>query len=50
MVRLNFQKEFLAPSEEEIKIVKQMAESNPEDLDGREMWILKEFIEGDSDE
>jgi len=50
VVRLNFQTEFLAPSEEEIKAVKQIAESNPEELDGREMWILKEFIEGDSDE
>ncbi len=50
VVRLNFQKEFLAPSEEEIKEVKRIAESNPEELDGREMWILKEFIEGDFDE
>ena len=47
-----FQKtfEFPSPSEEEIKVVRQMAESNPEDLDGREMWILREFAEVDFDE
>ena len=44
-----FQKtfEFPLPSEEEIKAVKRIAKFNPEDLDGREMWILQEFVESD---
>ena len=44
-----FQKtlEFPSPSEEEIKTVNQIAESNPEDLDGRELWILQMFMEID---
>jgi len=39
--------EFTSPSKEEIKAVKQIAKSSPEDLDGREMWILQEFVESD---
>jgi len=49
VVRLIFQNdfEFTSPSKEEIKAVKQIAKSSPEDLDGREMWILQEFVESD---
>lgn len=42
--------DFPSPTEEEIKLVKKIAKFNPEDLDGRETWILQEFIEGDCDE
>ncbi|MBN1940910.1 MAG: hypothetical protein JW772_01885 [Candidatus Diapherotrites archaeon] len=41
---------FPAPSREEIKAAIQIARNNPEDLDGREMWILKEFVGSDFDE
>jgi len=49
VVRLIFQKifEFPLPSREEIKAVKQIAESNPDDLDGRDLWVLQEFVESD---
>lgn len=38
---------FPAPSGAEIKSVIALAKSNPMDLDGRELWILREFIGGD---
>jgi len=31
---------------EEIEAVKEFSRSNPEMLDGRELWILKEFLGG----
>ena len=39
--------DFSLPSQEEIRAVKEIADSNPELLDGRELWILKEFVESD---
>ena len=43
----NFQ--FSPPNEEELQAVKEIAFNNPQDLGGREMWILKEFLESDSE-
>jgi hypothetical protein len=40
--------DFPQPTGEEIKVIQEIAKSNPEQLDGREMWILKEFMAGDS--
>jgi hypothetical protein len=39
--------DFPSPTEEEIKTVKEIAKSNQEYLDGREIWILQEFFESD---
>jgi len=38
---------FSLPTREEIEAVKEFARSNPEMLDGRELWILKEFLESE---
>jgi len=38
---------FPSPSKEEYKTVKDLAYSNPGLLDGRDLWILKNFNEGD---
>jgi len=35
---------FLFPNGEEIRAVKEMADSCPEAMDGRELWIWKEFL------
>ncbi|MBN1940978.1 MAG: hypothetical protein JW772_02235 [Candidatus Diapherotrites archaeon] len=36
-------KDFPAPSREEIKAALLVARTNPEDLDGRDLWILSEL-------
>lgn len=41
---------FPSPTEEEIKVVKEIAKYNPDLLDGRELWILQNFIEGGANE
>ncbi len=38
------------PSKGEYLSVKRLAKSNPEDLDSRELWVLKNFSEGDEDD
>ena len=40
---------FSAPIAEEIKAVKHIAEFLPEDLDGRDVWIYRNFVENDSE-
>jgi len=42
--RMNLDFDFTFPTGEEIKIVKELAEFNPEMIDGREMWILQNFV------
>jgi hypothetical protein len=42
--------DFPEPSQEEIKLVKWIANNNPEDLDSRELWVLENFSEGDEDD
>ncbi|MBN2067869.1 MAG: hypothetical protein JW744_05360 [Candidatus Diapherotrites archaeon] len=37
--------DFPSPSEEEIKVVKEMSKSNPEYLGGRALWGLQNFAE-----
>ncbi|MFA5357411.1 MAG: hypothetical protein WC308_00600 [archaeon] len=44
---MNFEFEF--PTREEFQSVKELAENSVE-LDGRELWILENFSEGDFDE
>ena len=39
--------DFPLPDAEEIKVVKELAESCPELLDGRDVWIWRKFIGGD---
>jgi hypothetical protein len=47
---MDFKKfDFPLPSEEEIRVVKEIAKVAPEELDGRDMWILREFLESDSE-
>ena len=41
---------FSAPTAEEIKAVKHIAEFMPEDLDGRDAWIYRNFVEVGFDE
>ena len=38
---------FPSPTGEEIKSVRELAKFSPELLDGRELWILRNFIGGD---
>ena len=38
---------FPYPTGEEIKVVQELAKFSPEMLDGREMWILQNFLGGD---
>lgn len=39
--------DFPIPDNEDFNTAKLIAESVPEHLDGRELWILRNFIEGD---
>ena len=41
--------DFPLPSEEEIRVVKEIAKFAPEELGGRDLWILREFLESDSE-
>jgi len=45
-----FSNNFNKPSKEEILSVKWIVENNPDDLDSRELWILKNIAEGDEDD
>jgi len=42
---MNLDFDFPFPSEEEYKAVKELAKSNPRLLDGRDLWVLKNFRE-----
>lgn len=44
-MNLNF--DFPLPTKEEFQTVKELAESIPEALDGGDLWILRNFDEGD---
>ncbi|MBN2067529.1 MAG: hypothetical protein JW744_03615 [Candidatus Diapherotrites archaeon] len=45
---MDFKKfDFPLPSEEEIRIVKEIARFAPAELDGRDRWVLREFLGGD---
>ncbi|MBU1120976.1 hypothetical protein KJ660_03810 [Candidatus Micrarchaeota archaeon] len=38
--------DFPLPTKEEIASVRVLAENCPEELDGRELWICKNFLDG----
>ena len=41
--------DFPLPNREEIEAVLELAKSNPEALDGRDMWIFREFLGSDEE-
>ena len=40
---------FSLPDREELAAVRMLAEINPELLDGRDIWIYREFLAGDGE-
>ena len=40
---------FHLPNREELETAKLLAETCPELLDGRDMWVYKEFLAGESE-